>query len=64
MPRSDTWFKKGQSGNPSGRPKAEAKVVEAARAAGERCVEVLVELLDDPDTRIRITPGFTAAKAS
>ncbi len=32
-------FKKGQSGNPGGRPKQEKMVVEAARAAGNRCVE-------------------------
>jgi hypothetical protein len=47
-------FKKGQSGNPGGRPKAEREVVEAARAAGARCVEVLVDLLDHNDSRVRL----------
>ena len=47
-------WKKGQSGNPGGRPKAEKEVVEAARAAGPRAVAVLTELLEDPDKRIRI----------
>ena len=47
-------FKKGQSGNPGGRPKAEKEVVEAARAAGPRCVEVLVDLLDHTDSRVRM----------
>ena len=47
-------FKKGQSGNPGGRPKAEKEVVEAARAAGPRCVEVLVDLLDHNDSRVRM----------
>ena len=59
MLREDTQFKPGSCPNPGGRPKAEAKVVEAARAAGERCVEVLTDLLDDQDKRVRIE----AAKA-
>lgn len=59
MPREDTQFKPGSCPNPGGRPKAERNVVEAARAAGERCVEVLTDLLEDPDKRVRIE----AAKA-
>jgi hypothetical protein len=59
VPREETQFKPGSCPNPGGRPKAETKVVEAARAAGEKSVEVLIDLLDDPDKRIRIE----AAKA-
>ena len=64
-------FKKGQSGNPGGRPKAEREVVEAARAAGPRCVEVLVDLLDHNDSRVRMAAadhlldrGFGKPRAS
>ena len=35
MPKSDTQWKKGQSGNPSGRPKAIVSIVELARAQTE-----------------------------
>ena len=44
-------FMKGQSANPSGRPKQERAIVETARAAGPRGVEVLVELLEDDDSQ-------------
>ena len=47
-------FKKGQSGNPGGRPKQEKLVVEAARAAGNRCVEVLRELIEHDDPKVRM----------
>ena len=46
-------FKKGQSGNPGGRPKQEKAVVEAARAAGDRCIEVLRELVEHGDPKVR-----------
>ncbi len=47
-------FKKGQSGNPGGRPKAEREVVEAARAAGDRCIEVLQGLVEHEDPRVQL----------
>lgn len=47
-------FVKGQSGNPGGRPKGEAKVREAAQAAGPKALAVLVDALKDDDARVRI----------
>jgi len=47
-------FKKGQSGNPGGRPKQEKFVVEAARAAGDRCIEILQELVEHEDPRVQL----------
>jgi HEAT repeat protein len=47
-------FTKGQSGNPSGRPKAEGHVRELARAQTERAIKALVEALDDSNGRVRV----------
>ena len=47
-------LKKGQSGNAGGRPKQEKMVVEAARAAGNRCIEVLRELIEHDDPKVRM----------
>ena len=47
-------WKKGESGNPGGRPKQKKIVVEAARAAGDRCVEILRELAEHEDPRVRL----------
>ena len=44
---SDTQWKKGQSGNPSGRPKAIVSVVELARAQTEDSIKTLVEVRDN-----------------
>jgi HEAT repeat protein len=44
-------FKKGQSGNPGGRPKEAAAVKELAREHGPRAISRLAELLEDPDGR-------------
>jgi len=47
-------FKKGQSGNPGGRPKQKKMVVEAARAAGDGCIEVLRELVEHDDPKVQM----------
>jgi len=47
-------FQPGQSGNPGGRPKGEAKVREAARQHTEAAIAVLAAALEDPDKRIQI----------
>ena len=47
-------WRKGVSGNPRGRPPARIDIAALARVHGPRCIEVAVELLDDPDSRIRL----------
>ena len=47
MPKSDTQWKKGQSGNRSGRPKAIVSVVELARAQTEDSIKTLVAVRDN-----------------
>lgn len=46
-----TPFRKGETGNPGGRPKG---IALKAREHGDRALEVLVEALDDADSRVRI----------
>ena len=41
-------FKKGQSGNPGGRPKVVAEVKELARAHTGKAIETLVSIMDNP----------------
>ena len=47
-------FQPGQSGNPGGRPKGEAKVRAAAQEHGEAAIGVLFAALSDEDARVRI----------
>jgi hypothetical protein len=49
MPKSDTQWKKGQSGNPSGRPKAIVSIVELARAQTEDSIKTLVLVRDNAE---------------
>jgi hypothetical protein len=44
-------------GNPKGRPPASIDVAALAREHGPRCIEVLAEMLEDPDRKVR---GFAA----
>ena len=47
-------FIPGVSGNPSGRKKANPKVVKALRAATLQAVRVLISLLDSDDDNVRL----------
>ena len=49
MPKSDTQWKKGQSGNPSGRPKAIVSIVELARAQTEDSIKTLILVRDNAE---------------
>jgi hypothetical protein len=47
-------FAPGKSGNPGGRPKAQADLLNAARAHTEKSIAVLAKALNDDDARVRI----------
>jgi hypothetical protein len=44
-------------GNPKGRPPAAIDIAALARQHGPRCIQVLAEMLEDPDRKVR---GFAA----
>ena len=46
-------WRAGESGNPGGRPRVEGRIRELAQQHGERALETLVALLDDPDAKVR-----------
>ena len=48
-------WKPGQSGNPAGRAKHDVDIAALARVHGPRCVKVIADLLDDPDSRVRVS---------
>lgn len=45
-------FKKGESGNPRGRPKVDFEVRDAARLHGQEAITKLVELMRGEDARV------------
>lgn len=47
-------FVKGQSGNPSGRPKVPEEVREMARAASPRAIERAVALIENDDPNVSL----------
>jgi uncharacterized protein DUF5681 len=54
-------FKKGQSGNPGGRPKVVAEIKELARAHTGKAIETLVSIMDNP--KAAPAAGVSAANA-
>jgi hypothetical protein len=52
--RRGRW-KKGESGNPSGRPRESHELKELARSHGEHCINRLVELTKDKNGKVAVT---------
>jgi hypothetical protein len=48
-------WKPGQSGNPKGRPRPLVDIAALAREHGPRCIKVIADMLDDPDSRVRVS---------
>ena len=53
-PTGKGGFKKGQSGNPGGRPKLPAEIREMFQARSQEALEVLIRCLQSDDERITI----------
>lgn len=47
-------FKKGQSGNPNGRPKKVDAIADLARENGDKAIRKLVKLIDSDDDRVAL----------
>lgn len=54
LPPVETRFKRGVSGNPSGRPKKVVDVLELAKDGSTKAVEKLVKLIDSDDDRVAL----------
>lgn len=52
--RGLTPWKPGQSGNPNGRPKLDAKVKELARTHAAKAFQKIVELMDSPQPTVAL----------
>ena len=53
--RGNPNWVKGKSGNPGGRAKHDVDIAALAREHGPRCIQVVASLLDDPDSRVRVS---------
>ena len=47
-------FEKGQSGNPSGRPKVDKNVKEMLKAAAPKAAALLIETIEDPKVKMEL----------
>jgi hypothetical protein len=54
MPGTGRPFRKGQSGNPGGRPKAQHSIIELARAHSVAAIETLVKVMEEGTPAARV----------
>jgi hypothetical protein len=52
-------WRRGQSGNPTGRPKAPVDIAALARQHGPKAIEVVAKLLTDRDKKLRLAAAQT-----